>query len=93
MQIDGRSGGIFQFLEAADVVYVRVRSDDVFGSKVVFLQACKNRVYVIAGINDDGFARLFGAKNRAVALQEANGKSFDNHGQLPVVGCRLLGTE
>jgi hypothetical protein len=47
------------------------------------------RPTLVAGIDDDGLARLLVAQNGAVALQRADGKGLDDHGS--ILGASELG--
>lgn len=76
---DGRSGLLFQFQRAANVVDVRVRDNNLFEPELVLFQTRYDLRDVAAGIDDHGLAGRLIAKDRAVTLQHANGKGLEDH--------------
>src|SRR5207253_5144377 len=77
---NGCAGGGAEFLGSADVVDVSVGDDDLVYYQVVFADEREHVVYVVAGVNDHGFAGVFIADDGAVALQRAYGQNFVDHG-------------
>ena len=76
---DGRAGQLFQAGGAGDVVDVGVGNEDLLDGEAVLLEEGDNAGDVVAGINDDGFAGVFIAQDRAVALQHADGEDLVDH--------------
>ena len=71
----------FSFCRAADVIDMRVRDDDGFDAQRVAREDLQDLGNVVAGIDNDGFARLLVAENGAVALQHSDRQNFVNHGR------------
>src|SRR5438876_12220720 len=61
------------------MVDVRVRANDLFGGETMFGKPREDLLWIIPWIDDDRFAGLFIAENRAVALKPADGECFDDH--------------
>ena len=68
-----------QFANPADVVDMRVRADDLLCRQAVLCKSRQNFLGIVAGVNDDGFARLLVAQYRAVTLKPSDRKCFDDH--------------
>lgn len=69
---DRCAGVHVEFLQAADVINVRVRADDGFHFKLVAADEVHNAADFIARVEHDRFARYGVADNRAIALQHAD---------------------
>ena len=59
MKVNRCAGGIFQGLKSADVINMRVSCNNIFRREIIFLQACKHHVNLIAGVNNNRLAGLF----------------------------------
>jgi len=79
---DGGAGDLFEGLRAGDVVEVSVGDDDLLSGELVFGECGEDARDVIAGVDDDGFARGLVAEDGAVALEEADREGFADHGSL-----------
>src|SRR4051794_15623888 len=66
------------------MVNVRVRNEDLLQREPKVSQPAVNAPNFVAGINDNRFPTLLVAKNGAVTLQRADGKSLENHE--PILG-------
>jgi len=80
VQKNGCAGGFFQAGRAADMVDVPVGDDDLFEGEIVVGQAREDLGYVVAGVDDHGFAGGLVAEDGAVALEGADGEGFADHG-------------
>lgn len=79
VEVDGGAGKALEPESAANVVDVGVCDEDLGEFEAVIGEALMNAGDLIAGINDDGFARGFVGEDGAVALQRADGESLENH--------------
>jgi hypothetical protein len=79
MQADRRTRCFAQFAETTNMVNMCVRGNDGLERQVMVCQSRQNLFHFVTGINNDGFAGLFCAEQCAVALQQSDGKGFDNH--------------
>ena len=80
-----KNGGPSEPLEAvgaSDVVDVGVGDDDLLDREFVFGEKSQNARDVVAWVDDDGFVGGFVAEDGAVALEDANGDDFVDHGYL-----------
>lgn len=75
---DRSAGRAMQRSQAADVVDVRVCADDRANLQFVVADDFEDAIDLVARVDDDGFARLWVAKDRAIALQHADGNDFVN---------------
>ena len=75
----GYGQAFLQFVNAAYMVDVRVRADELRRFQFVLFETSKDFLRVISGIDDDGFAGLLIAEDRAVAFDGTNLKRFNNH--------------
>ena len=76
MHQDGRAGYVAQFLEAADVIYVRVGVQNCADFQFVARDDFEDALDLIAGINHDGVVRNWIADDVAIALQHSDGQDF-----------------
>src|SRR5439155_3536722 len=76
---DLRAGSLLEFLDAAHVVDVGVRGDDVFGAQVVPDEDFLDALDIVAGVDHHGVSRGFVADNRAVALEHSDRDDFVDH--------------
>src|SRR6266851_678125 len=79
---DGGAGELFEAVSAGDVVDVGVGDDDLLDGEVVLGEEGEDAGDVVAGVDDDGFAGGFIAEDGAVALEEAYGEGFEDHGEV-----------
>src|SRR5579883_2332894 len=61
------------------MVDMRVRNQDLLRLEPVLFEPRKDFHRIVARIDDDRFSRLFIPDDRAVALQPADRKGFDDH--------------
>ncbi len=66
MEIDRRAQRALGGGDAGDVVDVRMREQDVTDDQPVALRERQKRVHLVAGIDQDGLARLLAAKDESV---------------------------
>ncbi len=78
---DGCAGDGFEALGAGDVVDVGVGDEDLLDGELVFGEDGEDAGDLVAGVDDDGFAGGFVAKDGAVALEGADGEDFVDHGR------------
>lgn len=78
MHQDGSAGETVQFAETADVVDVRVSADDGFHGELVAGEQVHDAADLIAGVDDQSFARERIADDGAIALQHAYGNGDVN---------------
>ncbi len=76
---DGGSGELLEAVGSGDVVDVGVGDDDLLDGEVMAIEDGLDAGDVVTGVDDDGFAGGFVAKDRAVALEEAYGEDFVDH--------------
>ena len=76
---DGRSGEALEALGSGDVVDVGVGDDDLLDRELMLFEGTDDAGDVVAGIDDDGFAGGFVAKDGAVALERADDENFVDH--------------
>jgi hypothetical protein len=77
---DGCAGGGAEFHGSADVVDVGVGDDDLLDLEIVLADYAEHIFDFVAGVDDHGFVSGFVADDGAVALQEADGEDFVDHG-------------
>jgi len=77
---DGRAGEFFELEGATDVVDVGVGDEDLLELEAEGVESAGDAAYLVAGVDDDGFAGFFVAQDGAVALQRADGEGFEDHG-------------
>jgi hypothetical protein len=73
---------LFEAVGAGDVVDVGVGDDDLLDGEGVPGEQGEDAGDVVAGVDDDGFAGGFIAEDGAVALEEAYGEGFEDHGEV-----------
>ncbi|MGA9875485.1 MAG: hypothetical protein WBQ21_06730, partial [Solirubrobacteraceae bacterium] len=76
---DGSASEFFEALGSGDVIDVGVGDDDLPEGELVLLEQLDDAGDVVAGIDDDGFAGGFVAKDGTVALERAYDKDFVDH--------------
>jgi hypothetical protein len=79
VHIDWRAGEPFELERATDVVDMRVGNEDLFQGESELGKAAVNAADLIAGIDDNGFARLLIAHQGAVAGEQTNREGFEDH--------------
>ena len=77
---DGGAGDLFESLGAGDVVEVGVGDDDLLDGELVLGEDGEDAADVVAGVDDDSFVGGFVAEDGAIALEEADGEGFADHG-------------
>ena len=82
MQQPGAAAALAQRPECADVIEVRVRVNEVARSQAVRVQAPRDRVDVVAAVDDDRFAARGIAEDRAVTRQHPDRERLDDHGSM-----------
>lgn len=75
-----RAGKALEALRSGDMIDVRMGDDDLFYGELVLIEEPDDAGDVIAGIDYDGLAGGFIAKDRAVALERTDGEYFVDHG-------------
>lgn len=83
---DGRASELLEMVGAGDVVDVGVGDDDLLDGEVVFGEEGEDAGDVVAGVDYDGFAGGLVAEDGAVALEGADGDSFEDHGAFRIAG-------
>jgi hypothetical protein len=73
MHEHGRAGVLMELAQAADVVNVRVSTDDGFDGEPVSANEIQNACDFVAGIDDQGFSRDGIADDGAIALENSHG--------------------
>jgi hypothetical protein len=76
---DGCAGELLETVGAGDVVDVGVGDDDLLDGEGVFGEEGEDAGDVVAGVDDDGFARGLVAEDGAVALEGADGEDLVDH--------------
>ena len=83
---DRRASVLIELGEAADMIDVRMGTDDGFDLKLVAAEQAKDTFDFIAGIDDDGLERAWITDDGAVALQHAHRKLEIDHLRVGRVG-------
>ncbi len=73
-----RAGDPVQRRQPAHMIDMRMRADNRQDLQLVTIENLDDALHLIARIDDDRFMRLRIAKNRAIALQHADGNNFVN---------------
>jgi len=76
---DGSAGELFEAMGAGDVIDVGVGDDDLLDGQGVLGEQGEDAGYVVAWVDDDGFAGGLVAEDGAVALEGAYGDGFEDH--------------
>jgi hypothetical protein len=79
---DRRAGEALELERAANVVNVGVGDENLFELEAQLSQAPMDAGNFVAGIDDDGLARLLIAQDGAVALKWADREGLDDHGSI-----------
>src|ERR1700686_1056603 len=79
MEIDRRAQRPLGGGDAGDVVDVGMREKNMTNDQRVALRERQERIHFVAGIDQDGFARLLAAKDEAVLEKRANCLSVNYH--------------
>ena len=86
---DPRAGSLLEFLDAAHVVDVGVRGDDVFCAQVAAGEDFFDAVDIVAGVDHHGFPGGLVAHNRAVAPEHSDRDDFVDHSILGLCDPRI----
>ena len=76
---DGRAGKTLEASCSGNVVDVGMGDDDLLDGEGMFGEEGYDAGDLVSGVDDDGFARVLVAEDRAVALEWADGKDFVDH--------------
>lgn len=71
-----------EFESSADVIDVGVSDEDLFEGESEGSKAVLNSTDLVAGVDDNGFARGLVAEDGAVALQRADREGLEDHGSI-----------
>jgi len=77
---DGCAGELLEGERAGDVIDMGVCHDNTPDGEFVLIECGEDAGNVVTGIDDDGVARGFVAKNGAVATEKTDGEGFADHG-------------
>src|SRR5690348_8948344 len=78
MHEHGRAGVLVELAQSADVINVRMGADDGLHREPPAAEKVENALDLVAGIDDERFARERVADDRAIALQHADGNGDVN---------------
>ena len=79
MHQDGRAGRSLELFNSAHVIDMSMCGHNVLGLQIVPGKYFLDPPDLIAGVDHDSFTARFITKDRAVALQQADGKNFVDH--------------
>ena len=85
-----RLHALLQLTDRAHMINVGMRANDLLRRQPMLLEPGENFQWIVTGIDNDCFPRLLITQDRAVALQPAHRKCFDDQFTSPVPRLLLL---